>query len=928
LSQRNQTDQARTLLDRAIQADPDNRDLQRWRKLLDASPDERYNIELEFASQEPDPLARALEKYRIALQYGRQDDARKYIHEAETIDAANERVIMGLYQLAIRNKQWDRAQELVGRLRDQGSPNWRVLQARLKLMQEDTDGAIQDLETALQEGERQDVRLLLGEAYRAKGNYDEAKRHFLAAWDNNRRLVAAMKGLAQVAAAQERWGDHEKWIVRAWDEPQGKADPYISNRHLELVTERQNPAEAIRAREKRYQSNPNDLANVWRLAQLYEMEQRFDKAGEMYQQGFQKTGNLVWASALAMHYARADQTAKADDIFRNLAKNVTDPQEQARVYIAWGQHLSRINESEAEHMFDKAIELASDAAFPYAAKADFLTNRARRLRTRGNDAEAKTLYADAVEMLETSLRQDGQNLARKRQLHLRQIDAGAYDEAITGFQQMLENNADDIQARVGLGRALMMKRDYDAARLQFNRAIQSDRTHADAHRSLAELYQRQGELADAFQALENAVRNAPDNIHLQMGLAQLYASAGQTNDAANAYLRVIENNPRYRPAYEGVISLLRRDRRQWKNALQWAQEARETFPSDLDFLVIEASIHRDLRQWPQVVDSYRRALDIDPGNHALTREYLTAVLATRDGQALQAAIKQYQDREDLAGVIQAVRAAWQAQQGTAAEQVIPQFVEALKNARDNADILAIWAVMADAVDFRPLAENMPTIVSADERNWRLNRLAGQTLAQPGPEAGYFPQAEEWYRRALALAGTRDDRLDVLRHMAILYEQGRNTAQYGQEYLKKAQQTYQDMLAIDRDDIVACNNLAYLYTDVLDQPKKALELIERALAHRPASRNLIDTHAWALAKAGQYDRAERKLKEIINRSGDRPSPDYLYHLGFVKEKQGAKNEARGYYKQAIQAIDRLGDQEDNPLRQKVFDALQRVTDTSS
>jgi hypothetical protein len=48
------------------------------------------------------------------------------------------------------------------------------------------------------------------------------------------------------------------------------------------------------------------------------------------------------------------------------------------------------------------------------------------------------------------------------------------------------------------------------------------------------------------------------------------------------------------------------------------------------------------------------------------------------------------------------------------------------------------------------------------------------------------------------------------------------------------------------------------------------------------------------------------------------------MGYVKEKTGDASEARRYY---IWASERLGNQEDNPLREKLDEALMRVTANS-
>ena len=62
--------------------------------------------------------------------------------------------------------------------------------------------------------------------------------------------------------------------------------------------------------------------------------------------------------------------------------------------------------------------------------------------------------------------------------------------------------------------------------------------------------------------------------------------------------------------------------------------------------------------------------------------------------------------------------------------------------------------------------------------------------------------------------------------------------------------------------MALNNLAYLYTNTLNQPQKAKPLIERALRQRPGDMNLLDTYAWTLAKLGKNEQALEYLRKVV------------------------------------------------------------------
>jgi tetratricopeptide (TPR) repeat protein len=923
-------DEAQRILDQAIQADPDDRALQRLRQLILTDAEDRYDVVLSFADEEEDPLARAIEKYQAAQRYNRPDDADAFLQEAIEIDPSDSRVITLVFQRALNEKQWDQAQQQVERLRDQQDPNWPIYQAQIEYAQGDYEATKTTLQQFLELGEHQGARILLAQTLINQEEYDEAEKHLKAALRNNSRLVSAMKGLAEIARVRERYDEYEDWLTRAWQEPVGKADPWIRENYLKTVTQREDPGKAIEIREGRLRAEPDNMENLWLLAKLYEQVQMTPQAIEAYRQGLTKTGSLTWAVALANAYARTNQMGMATEMLQNMLNNAQDDETKARIYVAWGSLLAATSETEASFMFDKAKELAADAIFPYVAQSDYLFEKALRLGARGEEAKAQEAHKESVDLLEEALAIEPENKSLRQVLYMRYINAHEYDKALEGFRQLLEKDDSDLNARIGFARALVMKDRFDEAYQQYMRVLQMSPGYANAYRGLAEMYQRQNQWQEALQAWENAVQSSPGNVQLRMQLARFYQNAEQTRQAADAYLQVIDENPRYKPAYEAMISLFLRNG-QTREALAWSQQAQEAFPADVSFVARAAGIYQNAGQWPEAIAQYRKALQINANDPGLIRSYIEALLISGDADAARQAIGTYQSYPGMAPVAQAVAAVFEKGSDGDADAALQQFIDALAKATaedaagneglETQNIDTIWSLMVKSLPLEKVAANMTDIVKVDEKHWRLNFHASQVFKELGVE--YYPQAEQWARRAVMLTG-RDNRREALGNLASLYEAGRKTSQYHQAYLPKLVEAYNDILRLNRDDVVACNNLAYLYVDVMDEPQKALPLIQRALEQMPGSSNLIDTHAWALAKLGRYDEAEEKLRDVLQRSGDKPSADILYHMGYVKEKTGDASEARRYY---IWASERLGNQEDNPLREKLDEALMRVTANS-
>jgi Flp pilus assembly protein TadD len=117
------------------------------------------------------------------------------------------------------------------------------------------------------------------------------------------------------------------------------------------------------------------------------------------------------------------------------------------------------------------------------------------------------------------------------------------------------------------------------------------------------------------------------------------------------------------------------------------------------------------------------------------------------------------------------------------------------------------------------------------------------------------------------------------------------------HFEEAADSYQSALGMAPGQPVALNNLAYLYTDVLDRPADALALLKqvdpKVLASSPAIR---DTLGWTQLKAGKTASAVDTLKKA---AADLPgSGTVRYHLGAALIAHGKTDDGRREIKAAI------------------------------
>jgi len=107
-------------------------------------------------------------------------------------------------------------------------------------------------------------------------------------------------------------------------------------------------------------------------------------------------------------------------------------------------------------------------------------------------------------------------------------------------------------------------------------------------------------------------------------------------------------------------------------------------------------------------------------------------------------------------------------------------------------------------------------------------------------------------------------------MGVLEERARN--------YDAAISDYRKVLAINSNDLMALNNLAFLLADhgQAQQLDEALKLAQQVRALIPKSANVDDTMGWVYYKKGIYPSAVLQLEDAVARDKDANTPSALHH----------------------------------------------------
>jgi len=112
-----------------------------------------------------------------------------------------------------------------------------------------------------------------------------------------------------------------------------------------------------------------------------------------------------------------------------------------------------------------------------------------------------------------------------------------------------------------------------------------------------------------------------------------------------------------------------------------------------------------------------------------------------------------------------------------------------------------------------------------------------------------------------------------------------TAYLNMENNKKASTMFEKALKLQPENIIALNNLAWLYS--MAGNNKALPLAEKAYRINSEDGGIQDTYGWILLQQGHYEKGLRVLEQAIRQLPDVPEVQYHYAVALMKTGDKAK-----------------------------------------
>lgn len=440
----------------------------------------------------------------------------------------------------------------------------------------------------------------------------------------------------------------------------------------------------------------------------------------------------------------------------------------------------------------------------------------------------------------------------------------AYDKAQLAAQAFIAKHPDQPVGYNLLGAVQLGRKDLAAARSAFERALQAKNTFTPAMMNLARLDALQGKPYDAEQRLKHILIIDKNNMAALIMLAQQATQAGNNEDAIKWLEQARSGNPgAVEPSLMLVDHYLRINDPQ--KALDIARQVHATHPKVPAVLAalglaqmqanIDVSAEGTLRELVEVAPKSVQAhlllakVLIKRQNLDAARQSLQKVLELQPDN-IEARLELGSLELDLKHGDEVLRIARELQ---------TRFADRAEGYEMEGDAQRLLHDPAKAAAAYQQANQRQASAQLAMKRFEALKAAGQTQQASVPLRDWLGKHPEDAAVRVQLA-------------ADLQQQGRNAA---------AMAEYERVLTHDASNLIALNNLAWLYQEAGNS--KALEMAAKLYELAPERAEFIDTYGWVQVQQGDAERGLNLLKEAVMRAPH--LAEIRYHMAYALRKNG-------------------------------------------
>ncbi|MGI9102775.1 MAG: tetratricopeptide repeat protein [Terriglobales bacterium] len=523
-----------------------------------------------------------------------------------------------------------------------------------------------------------------------------------------------------------------------------------------------------------------------------------------------------------------------DDSERELKTTISAvPQDLgARVRLA-SFYLARQQKDRAEQVVTQAKkDLAANDPNAHALLAEFFLGQAQTDRALAEFASSTSQFPKDLTL-------------KKRYIEVL-LMTNHNEEATKLVDEMLKKNPKDIEGLM-FRASLQMSGGKVADAIQgLETAVKTDAQNAFAHYMLGAALLSKGDRMRAANELREAVRLRPNLLQAQRVLADVAAQSRNMDELESIAATMIQNAPGWPEGYIRRAEV-EYSRKQLDKAEADLKKAMEVAPQNPAGTIRMAEFRMSQKRYPDAEKLLEQVLQQNPASV----------------QALGDLVAIYMDQKQPDKALARIKAQ----------------LEKVPNSTAYYQLLG--TVQAQQKDLPTAEVSLRKAADLDKKNVTALMLLGQVQTMQGSPDKAIATYQEFLQK---------DPNDVRGYLllASLMELKQNWQQ--------AEDLLQKVLAMQPENGLAANNLAYLMLQHGGNPDVALTLAQTARRVLPESPNVADTLAMAYYQKGIYSSAADLLEDAIKKQP--ASASMHYHLGMVYSKVEKPALAREHLDKAL------------------------------
>ncbi|HED36446.1 MAG TPA: PEP-CTERM system TPR-repeat protein PrsT [Gammaproteobacteria bacterium] len=474
---------------------------------------------------------------------------------------------------------------------------------------------------------------------------------------------------------------------------------------------------------------------------------------------------------------------------------------------------------------------------------------------------AKAYVADgqidkAIKQLDDILKTNSHDNEIKKVKVLAYLQGKRIEMAMNTARKMLAESPDNPDVLFLMGSIQVAARDLPSARKYFNRALALNADHIESEMSLARLDEQQGDIASAEKRYQSIIDKKPDNISAMIRLARL---AAERKDVARQikWLKAAGKADEKDLFSRVALTEIYLKEKNFAEAEVMIKELEDAFSDTPAVLFIKSRLLMAKKRYTQAEAVILELIDVMPELDVAYYLQAENQLALGDEKsALKSMRKAYSLKPNVPRNIYLL-ARIELKMGNHA-RVMRLAEEIIQIAPDSAigyvlkgdSLLAAGKFQQALANFDKAWANTKSRDIALRRFKLVRRLSGVEKAAP--------VLTGWLEK-------QPDDVGVMLELAKAY--------FVERHNNKAAIYFEKVLKMQPENIIALNNIAWLYG--LEDAVRALPPARKAYKLRPELPGIIDTYGWILLKNNEITEALPLLKQAVEKLPENSEVQYHY-----------------------------------------------------